>query len=104
MAKQSKRSSGRSKSPPSRASSRSRTRGRTSGGDRGGAGGGAKPRPHLADVADMNMDHPDAPGVTDRTSGAEPTGDNAGKRGAAPDTGRLNPPTEQIGPQGSDET
>lgn len=50
------------------------------------------------------MDHPDAPGMTTHTPGTELHGDNIGKRGAAPDTGRLNPPSEQIGPAGSDET
>ena len=93
MAKQTKRT-GRSKS--SGTSSKARSGGRTL--------RGAKPRPHLADVADMNMDHPDAPGVTNHTPGAASRIDNAGKRGAAPDTGRLNPPTEEVGPQGSDET
>jgi hypothetical protein len=70
--------------------------------------GTTKPRAHLSDVSDLNMDHPGAPGMTTHTPGVEShgrdIGGNIGKRGAAPDTGRLNPPTEQVGPAGSDET
>jgi hypothetical protein len=50
------------------------------------------------------MDHPDAPGTAIHTPETELHGENIGKRSAASDTGRLNPPSERVRPEASDET
>src|SRR4051812_1282526 len=92
---------------------------------RGTTTGGVRPRPHLSDVTDTNVDHPDAPGLRQPVAGAGifPAGEehseaaqeepkrrgtrrrptSAGTRGTSAETGLLNPPSDEVGPEGSDQ-